>query len=51
MLQHCTAAAAYLLSLAVDRYNMITGEHIEFMAMRNEMFQVWGVTPAARTVV
>ncbi|WIA35368.1 hypothetical protein OEZ86_003819 [Tetradesmus obliquus] len=22
-----------------DRYNMITGEHIEFMAMRNDMFQ------------
>lgn len=41
---HCTATykkCNYALpAAAVDRYNMITGEHMEFMPMRNDMFQV-----------
>jgi hypothetical protein len=39
----CSAAAV----LPADRYNMITGEHIEFMEMRNDMFQVSGAAAAS----
>jgi hypothetical protein len=36
-------------AVTADRYNMNTGEHIEFMEMRNDMFQVSGVDAPLRT--